>query len=55
MVKVRGQKRRMGQYEMGSERFRQKVLWILRIEANRGEERELGGESRRGNMLASTL
>jgi hypothetical protein len=34
---------RMGNYEKGSERFRQKVLWIFRILANRGQEWELGG------------
>jgi len=37
-------KGRMGNYEKGSERFRKKVLWILRIEANGAEEWELGGE-----------
>lgn len=46
---------RMGNYEKGSERFCKKVLWILRIEANGAEEWELGGESKKGNMLASTV
>jgi len=46
---------RMGNYEKESGKFYKKVLWILRIEANGAEEWELGGESKRGNMLASTV
>jgi hypothetical protein len=46
---------RMGNYEKGSDRICKKVLCILRIEANGGEEWELGGESKTENILVSTV